>query len=87
MPDVIKFLTEGFQHGWRPVLEIMILSVGIYFSLKFIRGTRGAPVVYGFVLLVLSLTVVAYFLKLEVLSWLIRSFGVCGGGDSRYIPA
>jgi diadenylate cyclase len=60
--------------GWRPVLEIAILSVGIYFSLNFIRGTRGAPVVYGFSLLVLSLTILAYFLNLEVLIWLIRSF-------------
>jgi len=74
MPDILYILNEGLQRGWRPVLEIAILSVGIYFSFKFVRGTRGAPVVYGFVLLVLSLTVVAYFLKLEVLSWLIRSF-------------
>jgi diadenylate cyclase len=62
------------QLGWRPVLEIAILSVGIYFSLNFIRGTRGAPVVYGFSLLVLTLTLLAYFLNLEVLIWLIRSF-------------
>ena len=60
--------------GWRPVLEIAILSVGIYFSFNFVRGTRGAPVVYGFVLLVLGLTVVAFVLHLEVLSWLLRSF-------------
>jgi len=74
MPDILHILNEGLQRGWRPVVEIAILSVGIYFSFKFVRGTRGAPVVYGFALLVLSLTVVAYFLKLEVLSWLIRSF-------------
>jgi diadenylate cyclase len=60
--------------GWRPVLEIAILAVGIYYSFNFVRGTRGAPVVYGFVLLVLGLTVVAYLLHLEVLSWLLRSF-------------
>ena len=60
--------------GWRPLLEIAILAVGIYYSFKFVRGTRGAPVVYGFVLLVLGLTVVAYLLHLEVLSWLLRSF-------------
>src|SRR5580693_10228336 len=60
--------------GWRPALEIAILSVGIYFSFNFVRGTRGAPVVYGFMLLVLSLTVVAFLLRLEVLSWLLRSF-------------
>ena len=60
--------------GWRPVLEIAILAVGIYFSFNFVRGTRGAPVVYGFVLLVLGLTLVAFLLHLEVLSWLLRSF-------------
>jgi diadenylate cyclase len=74
MPNILHILNNGLQNGWRPVLEIAILSVGIYFSFKFVRGTRGAPVVYGFILLVLSLTVLAYFLKLEVLSWLIRSF-------------
>jgi len=60
--------------GWRPVLEIAILAVGIYYSFNFVRGTRGAPVVYGFVMLVLGLTVVAFVLHLEVLSWLLRSF-------------
>jgi len=74
MPEIIHIVSKDLQNGWRPVLEIAILSVGIYFSLNFIRGTRGAPVVYGFALLVLSLTLLAYFLNLEVLIWLIRSF-------------
>jgi len=74
MPNFLHILSNGLQNGWRPVLEIAILSVGLYFSFKFVRGTRGAPVVYGFILLVMSLTILAYFLKLEVLSWLIRSF-------------
>src|SRR5580700_8811881 len=78
MPDIMLILIDYLQRGWRPLLEITILSVGIYFSFKFVRGTRGAPVVYGFVLLLLSLTVLAYFLKLEVLSWLIRSFVAFG---------
>lgn len=60
--------------GWRPVLEIAILAVGIYYSFNFVRGTRGAPVVYGFVMLILGLTVIAFVLHLEVLSWLLRSF-------------
>jgi diadenylate cyclase len=74
MPDILHIVSKDLQYGWRPVLEIAILSVAIYFSLNFIRGTRGAPVVYGFALLVLSLTLLAYFLNLEVLIWLIRSF-------------
>jgi diadenylate cyclase len=74
MLQILNNLVDALVQGWRPTVEIAILSIGIYYSFKFIRGTRGAPVVYGFILLVLSLTVVAYFLKLEVLSWLIRSF-------------
>src|ERR1700735_4890741 len=70
MPNILHFIHDG----WRPTLEIVILSVGIYYSFKFVRGTRGAPVVYGFILLVLGLTVVAFLLRLEVLSWLLRSF-------------
>jgi diadenylate cyclase len=62
------------NEGWRPALEIFILAVGIYYSFNFVRGTRGAPVVYGFILLVLSLTVIAFVLRLEVLSYLLRDF-------------
>src|SRR5208283_3548232 len=70
MPNIIHMMHDG----WRPVLEIAILAVGIYYSFNFVRGTRGAPVVYGFVLLVLGLTVLAFVLHLEVLTWLLRSF-------------
>jgi diadenylate cyclase len=64
--------------SWRAILEIGLLSVGIYYSFTFVRGTRGASVVYGFVLLILSLTVLALLLRLEVLSWLLRSFVTFG---------
>ncbi|HEY3912849.1 MAG TPA: diadenylate cyclase CdaA [Verrucomicrobiae bacterium] len=70
MPDILHSVAVG----WRPALEIAILSIGIYFSLNFVRGTRGAPVVYGFVLLILGLTVLTFLLRLEVLTWLLRSF-------------
>jgi hypothetical protein len=46
------------QDVWRPALEILILAVGIYFATRFVRGTRGWPVVIGFVVLLLALTVV-----------------------------
>ena len=59
---------------WRPALEIAILAVVIYGAFRFVRGTRGAPVVYGFMLVVLSLTVITLALHLEVLSWILRSF-------------
>ncbi len=70
MPNVLEII----NNGWRPVLEIAILSVGLYFCFKFLRGSRGAPVVYGFVLLLLTLTALSLILHLEVLGWLLRSF-------------
>ena len=40
--------------AWRPVLEILILSVGIYQAFVFLRGTRGAPIVTGFLAVLLA---------------------------------
>ena len=36
---------------WRPLVEITILAVAIYYILIFVRGTRGWPVVIGFVVM------------------------------------
>jgi diadenylate cyclase len=55
-------------------LEILILGVGIYFVINFVRGTRGAPVVYGFVFLVMSLGILARVLQWDVLLWILSSF-------------
>jgi len=62
------------QNSWRPILEILILTVGIYYAFSFVRGTRGAPIVTGFLVLLLALTIVTIVLRLEVLSWLLRHF-------------
>jgi diadenylate cyclase len=60
--------------SWRPALEVAILTVGIYHAFNFVRGTRGAPVVYGFVVLLLTLTILTGVFQLKVLSWLLRTF-------------
>ncbi|HVV74115.1 MAG TPA: diadenylate cyclase CdaA [Verrucomicrobiae bacterium] len=59
---------------WRPVVEILILTVGIYCFLRFIRGTRGAPVVTGFLVLLLAFVLVSVLLKLKVLQYLLGAF-------------
>ncbi len=59
------------QEVWRPALEILILAVGIYFATRFVRGTRGWPVVIGFALLLIVLSLAASLLHLEVLRWLL----------------
>lgn len=59
---------------WRPAVEILILAVGIYFALNFIRGTRGAPVVMGLVVLFVALSFITSVLELTVLRWLLGAF-------------
>ena len=62
------------QVAWRPAVEILILAVGLYYAFLFIRGTRGAPVVTGFMALLLTLTIVTRVLDLKVLNSLLNQF-------------
>ena len=55
------------QTVWRPTLEILILTVGIYSVFRFVRGTRGAPVVTGFLVVLLAMVLVSFLLKLKEL--------------------
>lgn len=67
-------ILEFLENVWRPALEIVILAVAIYYALMFVRGTRGWPVVLGFLFLLLVLTVVTTLLDLRVLLWLLAKF-------------
>jgi diadenylate cyclase len=62
------------QTVWRPVLQILILTVGIFYALRFVRGTRGAPVVWGFLVALLALVLVSYLLQLTVLQYFLKGF-------------
>ena len=62
---------EWIQDVWRPAVEITILAVGIYYASMFVRGTRGAPVVTGFFVLMVALALVTLVLNLPVLRWLL----------------
>src|SRR5437899_3151417 len=59
---------------WRAALEILILAVGIYYCFRFVRGTRGAPVVTGFLVFLLAFVLVSFLLKLTVLRYLLGAF-------------
>ncbi len=56
---------------WRTAVEIIILAVGIYYVAVFVRGTRGAAIFTGLLVLLLSLAIVTHVLDLVVLKWLI----------------
>src|SRR5258706_28050 len=62
------------QKDWRDVLEVLILTVGIYYMFRFVRGTRGAPVVTGFLVVLLAFVLVSFLLKLKELEYLLGVF-------------
>ena len=62
------------QLHWRDVLEILILTVGIYYIFRFVRGTRGAPVVTGFMVVLLAFALVSFLLNLQELQYLLGAF-------------
>jgi diadenylate cyclase len=64
---------DRIQVYWRPALEILILTLGIYSALRIIRGTRSAPVVTGFIVLLLAVTLVTLLLQLSVLIALLKN--------------
>ena len=67
LTDINKIWPLLEKGGWRHLLEIMILAVLIYYAFRFVRGTRGWPVVIGFVVVLLALELVTMLLNLQVL--------------------
>ena len=72
MSELIKIAIEG--GWWHAPLEILILAAGFYTAFRFIRGTRGAPVVTGFLVVLLALTIITKLLNLQVLTRLLENF-------------
>ncbi len=60
-----------FQQYWRAGVEVILLAIAIYYVLMFLRGTRAAAVLIGFLVLLLMLFALAAVLNLEVLGWLL----------------
>lgn len=57
-------------------VEILILSVLLYYSYLYLRGTRGARILIGLALVFLTLTFLSQLFQLQVIEWLLRSFSV-----------
>lgn len=64
-------MLNWLANHWRALVEIALLSVGIHYVITFIRGTRAAAAVTGFLILLLSLTLLTTLLDLQVLKLLL----------------
>lgn len=61
-----------FWPGWNGIFEILVLFVAIYYILLFISGTRGAQVLSGLVVIIVSLIGITYLFRLDTLGWLLQ---------------
>jgi len=60
-------------NGW---IEILCLAVIFYYLFFFLKGTRGAPVLTGLVLLFIGIIVLTRLIHLNALNWLLGRFSV-----------
>jgi len=72
MNDVWQIVREN----WTAPIEILILSVALYYIYKYLKGTRGARILIGLALIVITLTLISQLLNLIVIGWLLRSFSL-----------
>ena len=70
LESVGAFLREYWNSG----VEIAIITVALYYTYLYLRGTHGARILIGLALVFLTLTLVSQLLNLVVIGWLLRSF-------------
>ena len=66
-----KYTALGLPGG-RGWFEILLLTIVFYYILRFFGGTRGAPALFGFLLVPAALAVIARIAGLEVIGWILQ---------------
>ena len=56
------------------LIQVIALACAYYYIFLFFRGTRGAQVLIGLLLLLVVLIGLTHFFKLDALNWLLRGF-------------
>lgn len=73
----MNWLTSSIEYpGVTGLIEILILAVIFYYLIKFFRGTRGAAILSGLVILFTILMVATKFTNLLILNWLLQKLMV-----------
>jgi len=67
-----SFLREYWTSG----VEIAILTIVLYYTYLYLRGTHGARILIGLALVFLTLTLVSQIFNLMVIGFLLKSFSV-----------
>jgi len=67
------------QHGIGIAVQILVLTVAFYYLFLFFKGTRGAQVLVGLVLLLMALIGLTQISGLDALNWILRQISVFFG--------
>ncbi len=70
----MEFIWEFVATYWKPVFEIALLAAFFYYMLLLFRGTRGAAVLTGFVIVLLGIVGVTQIFQLDVINWILSRF-------------
>ena len=66
--ELLKSIVMPDGQGW---VEIIILSLLIYFIFKFFKGTRGSSIFSGLIVFFIGLYALTSIINLDVLNWLL----------------
>jgi diadenylate cyclase len=70
----MELIREIVGAYWKPVFEIGLLAAFFYYMFLLFRGTRGAAVLTGFVIVVLGIVGVTQIFQLDVINWILSRF-------------
>src|ERR1017187_8821026 len=70
----MDIILEFIAAYWKPVFEIALLTAFIYYMFLLFRGTRGAAVLTGFVIVLLVIVGLTQLFQLDVISWILGRF-------------
>jgi diadenylate cyclase len=64
------------QHGLGIVIQILVLAFAFYYIFLFFKGTRGAQVLVGLVLMLMALIGLTQISGLDALNWILRQISL-----------
>jgi len=70
----MEYIVYFIGSYWRAAFEIVLLAAAIYYCLLLVRGTRGAAVLTGFIILLLGVAGVTQVFQLDVINWILSRF-------------
>ena len=72
LPVILRFL----EQQWNSILEILLMATGLYQTYLYFKGTRGARVLTGLALFLVTLMILSVVLNLVVIRYLISRYSV-----------